>query len=84
MYVDVQPQLPLVPSTAVSARLTILATPDGPASVHWSLLTVPGEEQLALGAALRTSYQDAAQLAELVLAEVLRVLPTLVDPPPFD
>ena len=80
MYV--QPQLPLpgAGTTALQATVTILATPEGPASVHWRISTVPGGETIALGATIRKSSEDAATVSGDVLADCWGVLETLTDP----
>jgi hypothetical protein len=81
---DIQHRLPSTPPAAVSCRLTILASPTGATSVHVRLETVPEEETLCVAAALLNSWQDGAQTASAALDQLLRVLPTLVNPPPFD
>lgn len=80
MDLDVQQWLPSTGSTAVSATITILATPEGPTSVHVSLKTCPGDETLAITALLDRTLEGAAERAGDALAVVFQTLATLVDP----
>ena len=65
MWVHPQLELPLDEPAAVSAVLTILASPTGATSVHWKLFSTVSEELIAMGATLRPSYQDAAGIATI-------------------
>lgn len=80
MDLDVQQYLPSTGSTAVCATLTILATPEGPTSVHVQLKTYPGDDVLAITALLDRSLEGAADRAGDALAVVFQTLATLVDP----
>jgi len=80
MHLDVQHMLPSTGSTAIEAHMTILATPEGPASVHVRLETYPGGEVLALVAQLDKTLEGAADIAGDALAVVFQTLATLVDP----
>lgn len=84
MFVQVQPSLPGTSPQAVSGELTIHVSSSGQALIGWEIHDTASDEPRAIGCNSPGSLQDGAAEARIVLEELLRALPTLVDAPPFD
>lgn len=82
MDVDVQQLMPGSPPQAVSLRLSVLATPEGPASVHYEVDGFGDGELLAAGARLHRTLEGAADDAGDTLAALFQAAATLVEPFP--
>lgn len=84
MYVSVQPHLPGCSPHVLVGHVSIAVSSDGMTTVGWRVEDPMTGELLALGCLPPNALQDAERVSPDVLRELLRLLPTLVDAPPFD
>lgn len=84
MYVPVQLFLPSVAPTVVSGVLRLHVGADGLITVGHEVKVPGSDEVLALGVTPALTRQEADSCATDLLAYYLRVLPSVVDAPPFD
>lgn len=83
MYVHVQHPLPGVPLEHATAHLHVHIAHDGLVVIGWSVHDTANLDQLALGCTHALDAQNGSSTARAVLEELLGLLPTLVDAPPF-
>lgn len=83
MKLVVQPSLPGTEPTHVTARVYVHHSADGRWSVGVDVRDPETGEQLAGGASRSLTAQEAEAESLDLLRQCLRVLPTLVDSPPF-
>jgi len=82
--IHVQWYLPTLAPSCVTGELLVHVDADGRASLGWSVYATANEEPIAIGASPPLSLQDSERESLAVLQQLLRVLPTIVDAPPFD
>jgi len=80
----VQTYLPELRPSCVTAELLVHVDQDGKCSVGYSISETASEATISLGTTGTLPLQDAEVVALDVLRQLLRVLPTIVDAPPFD
>ena len=84
MNVQIQLYLPSVAPTVVTGILRLHVGADGLVTIGYSVEVPGSDEVLALGATCALTRQEAEERALDLLAQYLRVLPSVVDAPPFD
>jgi hypothetical protein len=84
MYIYLQPSLPGVTPEAVSGEVTVHVNRHGQCIVGWTVKDTSNDDMRAIGCTSPETLQDGASIADTVLRELLRMLPMLVDAPPFD
>lgn len=84
MQISVQPTLPSCRPTAVAAAVSIVVTSSGLWTVGHELRELDFDQVVALGVEAPTTAHEAARQANDLVAQLNRILPSLVDAPPFD